>query len=134
MVASADRAELDAPLAIGGAPSGDPYSIPTMTAAVVLEASGFRTQNLGPDLPLGSLAIAAEQVKPVLVWLSISSTSDLPGIGAEIAALADRLASQSIALVVGGRSRGVAPQHPSVHLAMSMGELVAFARGVVAKG
>lgn len=123
----------DAPLAIGCSPTGDPYVLPTMIAALVLEASGFRTQNLGHDLPLASLAIAAEQTKPVLVWLSISSTSDLPGIGAEIAALADRLAARSIALVVGGRSRGVAPQHPAVQLAMSMGELVAFAQNVVAK-
>lgn len=123
----------DAPFAIGGAPSGDPYIIPSLTAAIVLESNGFRTQNLGPDLPLASLATAAEQLKPLVVWLSLSGMAPPPGTVGDVEVLAGRLSELGVALVVGGRNRGLAPQHPGVHLAMSMGELVAFARGVAAK-
>jgi len=122
-----------APLAIGAAPSGDPYGLPTLLASIVLEAAGFRTQNLGSDLPLTSLALAAEQLSPSIVWLSLTSMSPPADATAQIGSLADRLAARSIRLVVGGRNRGIAPNHPAIHHAMSMGELVAFARQVAVK-
>lgn len=126
--------EATAPLAIGAAPGGDPYIIPTLTAAIVLESVGWRTQNLGADLPHTSLAVAAEQLAPSLVWLSISGTAPQPSLASDIRTLADRLEALGVPLVVGGRNRGLVGQHPAIHHAMSMGELVAFARGIAGRG
>ena len=122
-----------APLAIGGAPTGDPYALPTLLASIVLEAASFRAQNFGPNLPLDALALAAEQLSPALVWLSLSGMSPPEGTVGQIEKLADRLAARSIPLVVGGRNRGIAPSHPAIHHAMSMGELVAFARSAMTR-
>src|SRR5512139_3387042 len=43
-----------APLALGGAPAGDPYLLPSQLASMVLEEAGLRTVNLGPDTPLSA--------------------------------------------------------------------------------
>lgn len=123
---------LSAPLAIGGAPGGDPYLIPSLIAAIVLESSGFRTHNLGPDLPLSSLYKATEELKPVLVWLSVSATKLPAETSAEIARLADQLKPLNVKLIVGGQQREFIPTHEGVVHAYSMGELVAFAKNLAA--
>lgn len=122
-----------APLAIGAAPAGDPYVIPSLAAALVLEAAGIRASNLGPNLPINALRAAADDLSPALVWLSLSRDDYPSSAVPEIVQLCEHLASRNIALVIGGRSRGLVPPTTKAHHAMSMGELVAFARGVVAK-
>lgn len=121
----------NAPLAIGGAPTGDPYIIPSLIAAIVLESSGFRTQNLGPDLPTSSLLKAAQELNPVLIWLSVSSSKLPPSTSTDIAHLANQLKPLNISLIVGGQQRDCIPTHAGVNHAYSMGELVAFARSLV---
>ncbi|MBX3315965.1 MAG: helix-turn-helix domain-containing protein [Phycisphaeraceae bacterium] len=120
----------DAPLAIGASPSGDPYVIPSLMASIVLESAGFRTSNMGPDLPLSALRAAAADLTPSLVWLSVSCDEISASTGQDALRLADDLAARRIAFVIGGRSRALIPSSPNAHHAMSMGELVAFAKGV----
>lgn len=122
-----------APLAIGAAPAGDPYIIPSLSAAIVLESSGIRSSNFGPNLPIGALRSAADDLSPSLVWLSLSRDDVPSGTVADIVKLGEHLAERNIALVIGGRSRGLVPPTAKAHHAMSMGELVAFAKGVAAK-
>ncbi len=63
----------EAPLALGGSPAGDPYRIPSLMAALVLAADGWREINLGADVPVPALVSAMETHRPRLVWLSFSS-------------------------------------------------------------
>ena len=52
-----------APSAVGAAPAGDPYILPTLCAAAVLESQGLNAVNLGPDTPIPSLQLASEAVR-----------------------------------------------------------------------
>ncbi len=68
----------DAPLALGGSPEGDPYSLPTLMAELTLRETGWRTLNLGPDVPLASFCAAIAHHDPRLVWLSVTSLEIRP--------------------------------------------------------
>jgi excisionase family DNA binding protein len=65
-----------APLAVGAAPMGDPYTLSTSLAALVLRQNGWRTQSLGNDLPWPTLIAAVRDLKPRLFWLSVSTVAD----------------------------------------------------------
>ncbi|HAN98321.1 MAG TPA: DNA-binding protein [Planctomycetaceae bacterium] len=66
----------DAPLAIGGTPSGDPYALPTQLVELVLREHGWKAISLGCNLPLDSIDQAIRRMRPDLVWLSVSSVED----------------------------------------------------------
>jgi excisionase family DNA binding protein len=63
----------DAPAALGGAPAGDPYLLPTQLAAMAALESGLRAINLGPDTPVAALRQAVDRHHPRLVWLSVTT-------------------------------------------------------------
>jgi len=88
--------------------------------------------NLGPDLPIDSLLEAVKAHQPRLAWLACSVRD--PAVEATaINDLADRLAERHVALALGGRgfTAMVPIQHTNVHLCQAMGELAAFARGLL---
>jgi excisionase family DNA binding protein len=122
-----------APLALGGAPQGDPYVLPSRMAGLVLAEAGFRDVNFGPSTPVELLAAEAFARKARLVWLSVSAVEDERSLRAAVARLADSLAEHRIDLVIGGgHSADVAPRGaPNVHVIGSMAELAAFARGIL---
>ena len=66
------RAERKRPIAIGGAPEGDPYLLATLLAQIVAAGRGLGPVNLGPNTPLASLTKAMRELRPRLVWLSVS--------------------------------------------------------------
>lgn len=118
-----------APVALGSAPSGDPYLLPSMMAAAVLADLGYVDHNLGPDVPMSALSGATDHYRPRLVWLAMSVQRDDDGLAGAAVELADRLARSGATLVVGGR--GVPPLAPTAGMLRfhSMAELAAFARG-----
>ncbi len=67
------------PRAIGASPSGDHYTISSLLCELALRELGWEVTNLGPDLPLSSLAEATRALRPRLVWLSIHHIGDLDG-------------------------------------------------------
>lgn len=62
--------------AVGAAPAGDPYRIPSIMVELTLRELGWAADNLGPDIPIPSLQAAMERLRPRLFWLSVSSIVD----------------------------------------------------------
>jgi excisionase family DNA binding protein len=122
----------DAPVALGCAPAGDPYSIPSRAAALVLASAGFREVDLGPDTPVDALMAAIDTLRPAVVWLACSV--DAPGAhiaDRELGRVVEAAGGAGGVVIVGGRA---APSHRSAAACgavrgASMAELAAFARG-----
>lgn len=92
-----------APLAMGGTPSGDQYSLATVLAEMVFREQGWRTSGLGSNLPFSSLLSAARKHMPKIFWLSVSHVADEEFFLREYSDFAKRL-PKGIVLVVGGRA------------------------------
>ena len=122
----------DGPVAVGGAPSGDPYILPTLSVAAVLESLGVQAVNLGPETPFPTLEQGIEMLDPQLVWLSLSVLTEREALTAGLNRLVERLADQDRSLVIGGSqadSMELAP-NAKLHVGTSMSELEAFAKGL----
>ena len=121
-----------APVAVGAAPAGDPYILPSLCAAAVLESQGVNAVNLGPDTPIHSLLLACEAMAARLVWVSISVAAEPEQLQKELSSLAAELNRDSIPIIIGGsRSKGLAlPDTSLCHVGTSMGELEAMVKGL----
>jgi excisionase family DNA binding protein len=121
-----------APIATGGTPEGDPYLLPTLMAATVLAAEGWREENLGPSLPLELMTEAARKHQADLLWLSVSVELPTDVLAAQIVELGAKLAGMDVVLAVGGRMLPPRPMilKQNVNVIGSMSELAAFARGL----
>jgi MerR family transcriptional regulator, light-induced transcriptional regulator len=118
-----------APIALGGAPSGDPYLLPSQLAAMVLEEVGMRTVNLGPDTPIAAFEHAVTQHRPKLIWLSIS-TSIAPARGRVIARWLEAV-PPSITVVVGGQQSATLTLPPRVKRGAMLEDLADLGRALV---
>jgi excisionase family DNA binding protein len=118
----------DAPVAVGAAPTGDPYLLPSLMAATVLAAEGLRVVNLGPDTPVAALRQAVRHHQPALVWLSLSAPQPPDRCDELAAALRDLAADTAVA--VGGRHRLELGPIAGVTSMATMAELAARARGL----
>ncbi len=112
-----------APVAVGGAPSGDPYYIASSMCGLIFEANGFRATNLGPDTPFSAFESAIQQVKSDAVWISMSSSRS--GKGRETV---KRLREQhpDMLLFVGGKQADSLDResvHPRTYVLGSMTDL-----------
>jgi len=127
-------APADASVAVGGAVAGDPYLLPSMAAALVLSGEGFNAVNLGADVPATSLAEAMERLDARIIWVSASTVTDGPVIGRELASLVGAAAARHTHVMVGGRAATTVLLNaaPNLYVGSSMGELAAFARGLLA--
>jgi excisionase family DNA binding protein len=111
-----------APLAIGGAPSGDPYLLPSQLASMVIEEVGVRAVNLGPDTPIAAFEHAVAAQRPKLVWLSIT-TALTSGRARAITRWLESVPS-SVTLVIGGQqSSTLSSLPPRAKRVTSMDEL-----------
>jgi MerR family transcriptional regulator, light-induced transcriptional regulator len=61
-----------APTAIGGTLSSDHYHIPTAMIEIALREAGWKADSLGTGLPAESFCAAIKQLRPRLLWLSVS--------------------------------------------------------------
>lgn len=120
------------PVAVGGAPSGDPYLLPSLAAAAVLESRGLNAVNLGPETPLESLQLAAESMDASLLWLSVTSIEDREELREELVELVERLGDKGLPLVIGGQKADELglPDVPHLHVGTTMGELEALVKGL----
>ena len=126
----------DARVALGGAPTGDPYLLPSLAVATTLDAEGYRAINLGPETTVAALARAIGRERPAIVWVSVSTDLAAEVLARELDGLARAARASEAHLIVGGRAIETASitLPPDVQLARSVGEAAAFARGLAAGG
>ncbi|MCZ6684324.1 MAG: B12-binding domain-containing protein [Planctomycetota bacterium] len=91
------------PLALGAAPQGDPYGLSTLMAELVLLGRGWQAVNLGPNTPLRSLARAVIDMRPRLIWLSVSAEPDTGAFVSEYEALREAAQETRTPIAIGGR-------------------------------
>jgi len=126
-----------APLAIGGAPDADVYTLPSLGASLTLAEAGFQTLNFGSCVPLKVLASAAARRQPLVVWLAMSATPEDEVATEEairqMAAAADEWGGL---IALGGRQapEGLRENPPSnLRMLSGMLDLEAFAGEAVAR-
>ncbi len=124
------RAERNRPVAIGGAPEGDPYFLASLLAQLVLLDAGWETVNLGPNTPLPSMARAVRALRPRLLWLSVSYLEDTVGFIDAYRELYQTAERHGVAIAVGGNALGepVRSSIPYTAHGDGLGHLAAFAR------
>ncbi len=93
-----------APLAVGGTLDGDPYTLASSMAELVLRDNGWRACSLGNMLPFLSLRQALCDTRPRLFWLSVSVIRDREPFLDEYARLWKLAQQNDTALVVGGKA------------------------------
>lgn len=122
----------DAWTAVGCAPSGDAYLLPTMMCASVLAEAGWRDRNLGPDTPLAAVREAVATTQPKVVWCSLSQEQPSEIAAREVVQLVDELAPSGVYVVLGGRGAQTLDVVGREHVLVvgTMVELAAFARGL----
>jgi len=124
------RAERNRPVAVGGAPEGDPYLLATLLAQIVLLDAGWEAVNLGPHTPLPSLAKAVRELRPRLLWLSVSYLRDQAQFLAAYRDLYRAAEQQGTAVAVGGQALGepIRSALPYTTYGDGLSHLAAFAR------
>ncbi|HEV2852368.1 MAG TPA: helix-turn-helix domain-containing protein [Thermoanaerobaculia bacterium] len=117
----------EAPLAIGGSP--DVYLLGSLLASAVVAEGGWRSVNLGAQTPPAILARAVRELRPRLVWLSLTDEDAARGLKG-IERLLESVEQADGLLIVGGRSHREAglPSHPRLRQGASMADLAGFAR------
>lgn len=124
------RTERDRPVAVGAAPEGDPYSLPSLLAQIVLLDAGWEAVNLGPSTPLASLTKAVRELRPRLVWLSASFLRSEEEFLAAYRDFYRAAELQGVAVAIGGRALAGAVRSSMCYTTHGdgMSHLAAFAR------
>jgi excisionase family DNA binding protein len=124
------RAERNRPVAVGAAPEGDPYLLPTLLAQGVLLDAGWDAVNLGPNTPLASLTKSLKELRPRLLWLSVSYLETNAAFIDAYKDLYRAAERQGVAVAVGGQAlRGaIRSAIPYTTHGDGLSHLAAFAR------
>jgi methanogenic corrinoid protein MtbC1 len=115
-----------AAVAVGGAPPGDPYLVPSMMCATALHDAGIRAVNLGPESPLEVIARAVREENAALAWVSMTSPLDAK-TAADLEPFCQELVERGTVVVLGGRQREHMTLPRAARSAGTIGELVAIA-------
>jgi excisionase family DNA binding protein len=124
------RARQPRQVAVGGTPEGDPYQLATLLAQLVLLDAGWAAFNVGPNTPFDSLAKALRELRPQLIWLSVSHLEDARQFIAEYRAFYREAERAGAAVAVGGQAltEPIRSQIPYTAYGDRMQHLAAFAR------
>jgi MerR family transcriptional regulator, light-induced transcriptional regulator len=124
------RAEPKRPVAIGGTPQGDPYLLASLLAQLVLLDAGWEAVNLGPNTPLASLTSAMRELRPRLVWLSVSYLENSVEFLRSYRELYQAAEKSGVAVAVGGQALvgPIRSAMPYTTYGDGLNHLAAFAR------
>lgn len=92
-----------APLAVGGTPEGDPYTLPTCMVALGLRDAGWRAESFGSNLPIDTLIAAIRTLRPKLLWLSVSTLGRADRFLDHYARLHEAARLADVTIAIGGR-------------------------------
>lgn len=92
----------DAPVATGATLTGDPYSLAGLMGELVLLELGWKATFLGSQLPHSTMEQAVQDLKPDILWLSVSSVQDPEAFIEANARLHALCLERRCALVTGG--------------------------------
>jgi MerR family transcriptional regulator, light-induced transcriptional regulator len=98
------KANRDRPLAVGGSPEQDHYVLANLLAEMVLLDAGWRAIDLGPHTPLASFRQAIAELRPRMLWLSVSQLVDRDRFLTEYRQLYDEAEHAGVAVAIGGRA------------------------------
>lgn len=118
------------PLALGGSPEKDPYMLTGLLAELILRGCGWNVVNLGPNTPLASFRKALAELRPKLLWLTVSYLEDAEQFLTEYKQLYTYAERQKVPVAVGGRALtdALRAAMPYTTFGDGMAHLAAFAR------
>ena len=118
--------------ALGGAVAGDPYALPSLMAAVVLQGEGFTSTDLGANTPPAVLREAIAEQDPHLLWIGVGHVAEQGAVRSGLQTLLEETARTGLPVVLGGRCLEELdlPRLSNVHRASSMRELKALGLGI----
>jgi methanogenic corrinoid protein MtbC1 len=124
------QADRDRPLAVGGSPEQDYYMLANLLAEMVLLDAGWRATDLGPHTPIKSFRQALVELRPRLLWLSVSELVDRDRFLAEYRELYHEAERAGVPVVIGGRALGSSLRSAMPYTCYGDGlrHLAAFAR------
>jgi len=120
------------PVAVGGAPEGDPTLVPTLLARMVLIEAGWEAINLGPNTPRGAFETAMDELKPSLIWICATHLEQVPAFLSDFQLLYREAEKRGIAVAIGGRglTQSIREKMPYTTFGDGMGHLSAFAHNL----
>lgn len=123
------NAARDRPMAIGGAPEFDHYTLPSLAVQMSLLDAGWRAVNIGPNTPVKSLVAAIAEFQPKLVWLSVSYVHDSRRLTSDCARLHQAVLRSGAVLAIGGSAiaRNQIPSVKADHVGQTISALTEFA-------
>jgi MerR family transcriptional regulator, light-induced transcriptional regulator len=120
------------PIAIGGAPEGDHYILPTLLAKMTLIEAGWNALNIGPNTPADSFRLAFDSHRPKLLWLCVSHIENESRFEADFSNLFREARSHGIPIALGGRAlpEELRTRLPYTTYGDGLAQLAAFARSL----